>query len=334
MFRSKKVAIDLGTANTVVMVNGQVELEEPTVVAYDKEDRKILAVGLEAKEMIGKVPDGVIASRPMRSGGIANYRATEALLKRFIHKTIGKGSLVRPEVIISTPAGVTSVEERAVIQALSAAGAGKAFLLPEPIAAAIGAELPIHTSSGNMIMNMGGGTAEIAVLSLNGLVSFQSKRGAGDALNESIQAYTKKRLGIELGELMAEQVKMQIGSAIEMRSPDKMEITGINTRTGMPDSMEIDSNQVYEAMKPVLKDVLLSARKVLQDTPPGLASDIIERGIVLSGGTALLRNFDDLVVKALGVPAYVIDEPLQCVVRGLTYASENTELLRRSMKSI
>lgn len=332
MFRSKKIAIDLGTANTVVMIDGEVVLNEPTVVAYDKVTRKILAVGNEAKEMIGKVPDGVVASRPMKSGGIANYRATEALLKRFIEKSFGKSVLVKPEVVISVPAGITSVEERAVIQALNASGAGKAYLLPEPIAAAIGAELPIETSSGNMIMNMGGGTAEIAVLSLNGIVSFASQRGAGDALNEAIQSYSRKKLGLEIGELMAEKVKIEIGSATQTSEVKKLEISGNNTKTKLPESITVDSNQINLAIKPVLNQILMSARKVLKDTPPELAADIIDRGIVLSGGTALIKNLDDLVLTALGVPAYVVEQPLNCVVRGLAYSAEHIDQFGRSIK--
>ncbi len=334
MLRSKRIAIDLGTANTVVMLdNRQIVVREPTVVAYSKVDRKILAVGQEAKEMLGKVPEGVEASRPMQSGAIANYRATEALLKRFMQKAVGRNSFLKPEVIISVPAGITSVEERAVLQALNASGAGRVYLLPEPIAAAIGANLPIHESTGNMIVNLGGGTAEVAVLSLNGIVSYVSKRGSGDALNEAIQKYVKKKHGINIGELTAEQIKIRIGSAVEERKPIYMEVKGSNSKSGMPEMVTLDSNQICEAIRPVLIQIVMSAKDVLEKTPPELASDIIDRGIVLSGGTALLRNIDDLMVTALGVPAHVVDEPLDCVVRGLGFALENLDQLKRSMRS-
>jgi rod shape-determining protein MreB len=333
MFRSKRIAIDLGTANTVVMLeDGTVVVQEPTVVAYSLPDHKILAVGLEAKQMLGKVPEGIKASRPMRDGGIANYRATEAMLKRFIQKAIGDRNFLKPEVIISVPAGITSVEERAVIQALAAAGVGKSYLLPEPIAAALGAELPIHESAGNMIVNLGGGTAEIAVLSMNGIVNHSSKRGAGDAINSAVVRHLRKQYNLVIGEQMAERIKFEIGSAVELGQPLKMEVKGSDASTGMPRSIDFDSNQLVTGIRPVLTEIVSEVIAVLEKTHPELTSDIIDRGIVLSGGTALLRNFDELMAKAVGVPTHVADEPLLCVVRGLNLALRNIDILKRSFK--
>jgi len=333
MFRSKRVAIDLGTTNTIVMVQDKgIVLQEPTVVAVSPSERKIIAVGQEAKEMLGKVPENIEARRPLRSGGIANYLIAEAMLKRFLEKALGRVRLNRPEVIISVPAGLTSVEERAVIQALNAAGAGKIYLLPEPIAAAIGANLPINTSSGNMIVNLGGGTAEIAIISLNGIVTYESKRGSGDAINEAIMNYVRKQHGLLIGEQMAEKIKIEIGSAVPLPQPLEMEVRGRNLKTGLPDTIKLNSNDVVESIKTVLSEIIYSVRNVLEKTPPELASDIIDRGIVLSGGTSMLRKIDELFTKAIGVPAHVVDEPLLCVVKGLTIALQNVDALKRSFK--
>jgi len=307
-------------------------LQEPTVVAVSPSERKIIAVGQEAKEMLGKVPENIEARRPLRSGGIANYLIAEAMLKRFLEKALGRVRLNRPEVIISVPAGLTSVEERAVIQALNAAGAGKIYLLPEPIAAAIGANLPINTSSGNMIVNLGGGTAEIAIISLNGIVTYESKRGSGDAINEAIMNYVRKQHGLLIGEQMAEKIKIEIGSAVPLPQPLEMEVRGRNLKTGLPDTIKLNSNDVVESIKTVLSEIIYSVRNVLEKTPPELASDIIDRGIVLSGGTSMLRKIDELFTKAIGVPAHVVDEPLLCVVKGLTIALQNVDALKRSFK--
>jgi rod shape-determining protein MreB len=330
----KRIGLDLGTSNTLVFVEGKgILINEPTVVAVSVEDRKILAVGQEAKEMIGKVPENIIAKRPLRDGVIASYRLTESLLKYFINKAIGGVRLFKPEVMISVPAGITTVEERAVIEAAVSAGAGSVFLLPEPIAASIGAKLPIDTSAGNMIVNMGGGTSEIAVISMNGIVSFDSVRISGDALNESLGNYIRKEKGLLIGEQMAEKIKITIGSAIQMERPLKMEIKGRDASSGMPKSMIVSSNDIVDAFSPVLKQILSAIRGVLEKTPPELASDVIDRGMVLSGGTALLRGIDDLFTKAIGVPAHVVDEPLFCVVKGTGEALKHMDLIRRSLKS-
>jgi rod shape-determining protein MreB len=313
----KKVGIDLGTANSVVFVEGKgVVLIEPTVVALDIKDYSILAVGQEAKDMIGKTPDNIIAKRPMRSGVIADSRVTEALLKYFFNKALGSRRLLKPEVVISVPAGITSVERRAVLRAASNAGAGKVYLIPEPLAAAIGAGLPIHKSSGNMIVNMGGGTSEIAVISLNGIVEFNSLRVAGDALNDAITSYLRKQYNLVIGEQTAEWIKMQIGSAMELEKPEELEIRGRDSTGGMPRSIVVNSNDVAKSLRTPLSQIVQSIKSVLEKTPPELSADIIDRGMVMSGGTAQLKGLDKLFTKATGVPAYVAEDSIYCVAKG------------------
>jgi rod shape-determining protein MreB len=320
----KKLGIDLGTANSMVFLEGEgIVLVEPTVVALSVENFKVLAVGLEAKEMIGKTPDEIIVKRPMRSGVIADSRVTEALLSYFFSKALGGMSrFFKPEVMISVPAGITSVERRAVLKAATAAGARKVNLIPEPLLAAIGAGLPIETSSGNMIVNMGGGTAEIAVISLRGVVEYSSLRVAGDALNEAIIAYLRKRHGLLIGEQTSEQIKIKIGSAMKVEQPKSMEIKGRDAASGMPRSMILDSNEVAEALRIPLNQIIAAIKSVLERTPPELSADIIDRGMVMSGGTAMLKNLDKLFTKATGVPAHVADEPLYCVAKGTGKALE------------
>jgi len=319
----KRIGIDLGTANSIVFVEGQgVVLIEPTVVAIDTTNYNVVAVGKEAKQMLGKTPDNIIAKRPLRHGVIADSRVTEALLKYFIGKTLGNIRFFKPEVVISVPAGITSVEKRAVIKSAMGAGVGKVHLIPEPLAAAIGAGLPIHTSSGNMIVNLGGGTAEIAIISLNGVVEFSSLRVAGDSLNESIIAYMRKTHGLLVGEQTAEKIKIKIGSALKVENPKSMEIKGRDSTGGMPRALTIDSNEIAEAMKAPLTQIIQAVKAVLERTPPELSADIIERGMVMSGGTSMLANIDKLLTRATGVPAHVADEPLYCVARGTGKALE------------
>jgi len=329
----KRIGLDLGTSNTIVYVEGKgVVINEPTVVAVSVEDRKILAIGEEAREMIGKVPENIIARHPLREGVIASYRLTEALLNYFINKAIGKVRIFKPEIMISVPAGITTVEERAVIEAALTAGAGNVYLLPEPIAAAIGAKLPINTSAGNMIVNIGGGTTEIAVISMNGIVSYDSVRIAGDTLNEGLINFIRKEKGLMIGDQMAEKIKMAIGSAVKMKTPLKAEMKGRDLSTGMPKAMMLDSNDIVDAFTPILKQILSAIRGVLENTPPELASDVIDRGMVLSGGTAQLRGIDELFTKAIGVPAHIVDDPLLCVVHGTSEALQNLDVIRRSLK--
>jgi len=328
----KKVAIDLGTANSLVAISGKgIVLKEPTVVAVSIEEKKILAIGAEAKGMLGKVPGNIKAFRPLKQGVIASYQLTESFLRALLNKALGKNRFFKPEVMISTPAGTTSVEERAVIEATASAGAGKVYLIPEPLAAAIGAGLPISTSSGNMIINMGGGTSEIAVISMNGIVSYESKRVAGDALNDAIISYMKKRFNLLVGEQMAEKIKMEIGSALPDSKPKETEIRGRSATGGLPTSIIINSNDVTEAIKDVLNDMILSIKRVLEKTPPELSSDIIDKGMVLSGGTALLRNIDELFTRSTGVPAHVIENPLDAVINGTLDALDHVDVIRRSL---
>jgi rod shape-determining protein MreB len=319
----KKVGIDLGTANSIVFVEGQgIMFMEPTVVAIDVTNYQVIAVGQKAKEMIGKTPDNILVKRPLRNGVIADSRVTEALLKYFLNKALGNIRLFKPEVVISVPAGITSVERRAVIKAALAAGASKIHLLPEPLAAAIGAGLPIHTSSGNMIVNLGGGTAEIGVISLNGVVEFASLRVAGDAFNEAIISYLRRTHGLLIGEQTAEQIKIEIGSAMKVEKPKRMEVKGRDSTGGMPRSLVIDSNEIAEALKNPLSQIIMAIKRVLEKTPPELSADIIDRGMVMSGGTSMLANMDKLFTKATGVPAYVAEEPIYCVAKGTGMALE------------
>lgn len=319
----KKIGIDLGTANSIVFVQGEgISFVEPTVVAIDTSSYKVIAVGSEAKKMIGKTPENIIARRPLRNGVIADSRVTEALLKYFLNKALGKSRFFKPDVVISVPAGITTVEQRAVIKAATNAGARQVTMLPEPLLAALGAGLPIETSSGNMIVNLGGGTAEIAVLSLDGIVEYDSLRIAGDAINDSIINYMRKKKGVLIGEQTAENVKIKIGSAVEVRNPKSMEVRGRDIGAGLPKAISIDSNDIAYAVKRPLLSIINSIKGVLENTPPELSADIMDRGMVMSGGTSKLRNLDKLFTKAIGVPAHVADEPMYCVVKGTGIALE------------
>ncbi|KXK26683.1 MAG: Rod shape-determining protein MreB [candidate division WS6 bacterium OLB20] len=329
----KKVAIDLGTANSLVAVQGKgIVVTEPTVVAISLDDKQVLAIGAEAKEMLGKVPGNIVARRPIRQGVIASYKLTEAMITNLLNKALGRTRFFKPELMISVPAGVTSVEERAVIEAAASAGAGKIYLIPEPIAAAIGAKLPISTSAGNMIVNMGGGTSEIAVISMNGIVTYESKRVAGDAVNDSVINHMRRRHNILIGEQMAERIKIEIGSATLLDQPLEMEVRGRDATTGMPSSVMVNSNDVVDSIKTVLNQIIGSIKNVLEKTPPELSSDIIDRGMVLSGGTALIRNIDELFTKATGVPAHVVDNPLQTVINGISESLEHLDVIKRSLR--
>ncbi|MBN1618279.1 rod shape-determining protein [Candidatus Dojkabacteria bacterium] len=331
---NKRIGIDLGTANSIVFLEPQgVVLVEPTVVALNTDDYSVVAVGNEAKTMIGKTPDNIIARRPLRSGVIASYRITEALLKYFLNKTIGYSRLFKPDVMISVPAGITSVEKRAVRKAALSAGAKRVWLIPEPLAASIGAKLPIHTSSGNMIVNMGGGTTEVAVISLNGMVVYNSVRVAGDALNDALISYMRKHHGLLIGEQTAEEIKLKIGSALPIDNFMTMDVRGRDSTSGMPRSVEVTSNETVEALNYPLSKIIKAVKDVLEKTPPELSSDVINRGMVLSGGTAMLRNIDRLLTKATGVPAHVAEEPMYCVVKGTGEALKNLDILQKSLDS-
>ncbi len=327
----KRLGIDLGTANSLVYLVGQgLVLNEPTVVAVGVDDGAVVAVGNEAKAMLGRTPGNITASRPMREGVIADYEVTEAMLRYFIDKVCGSSRLFKPEVMICVPAGVTQVERRAVLDATLSAGAKLAYLIDEPLAAAIGARIPIANPSGNMIVDIGGGSTEAAVISLGGVVTHRSARVAGNKLDEAIQSYVKKKFNLLIGENTAEEIKIQIGSAV-LSENKTMEVRGRDAATGLPRMINLTSAEVVEAITPVLNQIVTALKGVLEETPPELASDIIDRGIVLSGGTSLLRNLDKLFTQTLGVPAHVADDPLFCVVKGCGIAMENIDLYRKSV---
>jgi rod shape-determining protein MreB len=328
----KNIAIDLGTANTLVWVAGEgLIANEPTVVAISSEDNKVVAVGEDAKRMLGRTPESLIASRPMREGVIADYQVTEAMLRYFIGKVMGRFQFIKPNVMICVPAGCTQVERRAALDATLSAGAAHAYLLDEPLAAAIGAGIPVSAPSGHMIVDVGGGAAEAAVISLGGVVVHKSVRVAGNKVDESIQNYLKKKHNLIVGDQTAEDIKIKIGSATPLPKEEKLEMSGRDLVFGLPRSLIITSSEVTEAMRATLLQIIGAVKAVLEDTPPELAADIIDKGIVMSGGTSLLRNFDKLMTEETGVPAHVAEDPMLCVVRGTGLVMENIELWKRSV---
>lgn len=328
----KRIAIDLGTANTLVWVAGQgIVANEPTVVAISSDDSKVVAVGEDAKRMLGRTPETLIASRPMREGVIADYRVTEAMLSYFIGKVAGRFQLFRPDVMICVPAGCTQVERRAALDATLAAGAAHAYLIDEPLAAAIGAGIPVSAPSGHMIIDMGGGAAEAAVISLGGVVVHKSVRIAGNKIDEAIQDYMKKKYNLIVGDQTSEEIKIKIGSATKLPKDEKLEISGRDLVFGLPRSVVVTSTDVADAIRSPLMQIIGAVKAVLEDTPPELAADIIDKGIVMSGGTSLLRNFDKLLTDETGVPAHVAEDALLCVVRGTGVVMENIELWKRSV---
>ncbi len=334
MFKSfnKRLGIDLGTANSLVYLAGEgVVLNEPTVVAIALDDNHIVAVGNEAKEMLGRTPGNIVATRPLREGVIADYMVTEAMLRYFIQKVAGKSLFFKPEVMICVPAGVTQVERRAVLDATMAAGAKIAYLIEEPLAAAIGAKIPIAHASGHMIVDIGGGSTEAAVISLGGIVVNKSARVAGNKIDEAIAQHIKKRYNLIIGERTAEEVKLQIGSAVAFPKETKLEVRGRDVASGLPRVVEVSSKEVHDAILPVLMQIIDAVKEVLEETPPELGADIIDKGIVLAGGTSLLKHFDTLMTKITGVPCHIAEDPLLCVVKGTGVALENIELYRRSV---
>ena len=331
---SKRVGIDLVTANSLVYLAGSgIVLNEPTVVAVTTDDHRVLAVGNEAKEMLGRTPGNITASRPMRDGVIADYVITEAMIRYFLDKVCGSSRLFKPEVMVCAPAGVTSVEKRAILDATLSAGARTAFLIDEPLAAAIGAKIPIANPSGNMIVDIGGGTTEAAVVCLGGVVVHSSVRVGGNKIDEAIQSYVRRKHNLIIGERMAEEVKIKIGSATKLKPSDvqKTEVRGRDAFTGLPKTVEITSEEVTEAMEDIIRKIVTAVKGVLEQIPPELASDIIDKGIVMSGGTSLLRNLDKSLTDSLGVPAALAENPLLCVVLGTGLALENLDLYKRSV---
>ena len=331
----KHIGVDLGTVNVLVYVKGKgIVLSEPSMVAIAVEDNKIVAVGEEARAMMGRTPENIEVMRPMRDGVIANYVVTEAMLRYFITKVCGRFRLFRPVVMVTVPVGVTSVERRAVHEAAVQAGGKEAYLIPEPLAAAIGAGLPIGTPTGNMVVDIGGGTTESAVISMNGIVVSSSVRVGGDEMNEAIVTYVRKKYNLIIGEPTSEEIKFQIGSAMPLEEELTMDVQGRDQVAGLPKTIQINSGEVTEAIAEALLAIVGVVRAVLEKTPPELASDIIDRGMVLVGGGALLRNIDRLLTKETGVPCSVAEDAMACVAKGAGRALENYHVLKRSMSSL
>lgn len=334
VFFIKKLGIDLGTANTLVFVPSEgVVLNEPSVVTVSMPDNRVVSVGNDAKVMVGKTPDDIIAYRPMKDGVIADYHITEAMLRYFINKALGKWNLFKPEVMISVPAGVTSTERRSVIEAAVKAGARAAYVIKEPILAALGAGIPIQEPTGHMVVDIGGGTTDAAVISLGGIVASTSVKVAGNKIDQAIADYIKKTYNLAIGERTAEDIKIAIGSAVPLEKEDEYEIKGRDMLTGLPRSVDVTTNEIVKAMDPELREIMKAIKSVLQETPPELASDIIDHGIVMTGGSSLLRNIDELVQRATGVKARIADEPLLCVAKGTGIALEHLEVYKKSVLS-
>jgi len=330
----KQIGVDLGTVNVLVHVQGKgIVLQEPSVVALSISDNRIVAIGREALAMIGRAPESIEVLRPMRDGVIADYVVTEAMLRYFISGVAGRFRLFRPEVMISVPVGVTTVESRAVHDAAIQAGAKNAHLIPEPLAAALGAGMPIHTPTGNMVINIGGGTSEAAVISMNDIVVARSVRVAGNRMDEAIAAYLRRKYNLMVGERTAEEIKIEIGSAIPLEELT-MEARGRDQVAGLPRIIEVSSGEVTEAIAEPLAAIVSVVKSVLEETPPELAADIIDRGMVMTGGGSLLRNMDRFLAKETGVPAYLADQPMACVALGAGKALENYHLLKKSLPEL
>ena len=326
---SKDIGIDLGTANVLVTLKGKgIVLNEPSVVAIDRKTHKILATGHEAKEMLGRTPEQIRAIRPLKDGVIADFTATQLMLKNIIYKICQRYNIGKPRVVVGVPSGITEVEERAVEEAILQAGAKEVYLIEEPMAAAIGAGLEIAEPSGNIIVDIGGGTTEVAVISLGGIVVSNSIRIAGDELNEDIINYVKREMNLAIGETTAEQIKKEIGCAMPLVTDSSMDISGRDLTTGLPQTVKITSSQVEEAMKESIIKIVDVVRITLERTPPELSSDIIKKGIVLAGGGALIKNIDKLIMEKMEMPVYVADDPLGCVVKGTGKTLEDLERLK------
>jgi rod shape-determining protein MreB and related proteins len=329
-FFSKKLGIDLGTVNTLVFVPGKgVVLNEPSVVAVLLEDNSILAVGNEAKEMIGRTPEAIIAYKPMKDGVIADYKVTEAMLSYYMKKAMGGWSFIKPEVLISVPAGVTSTERRAVIEAAIKAGAKNAYVVKEPILAAIGADIPIYEAKGHIIADIGGGTTDVAVISLGGIVASTSVKCAGNKIDESIADYIKKTFNLAIGDKTSEEIKIQVGSALPVDEELSMMIKGRDLISGLPRSVEIKTNEIVKAISRELREIVKAIKDVLQETPPELAADIIDHGIIMTGGTSSLRNLPELIFRRVGVKTTLAKDPLYCVARGTGIALERLNAYKK-----
>lgn len=332
---TRRIGIDLGTANVLVYVPKRgIVINEPSVVAINRENNRIVAVGAEAKEMLGRTPDNIIAYRPLRDGVIADYHITQAMIRHYINKVSAGMNLRRPDVMVSVPAGATSTERRAVIDATLSAGARAAYIIQEPVAAAIGAGIPIASAAGNMVVDIGGGTTEIAILSLGGVVAKSSTRVGGNKIDSAIAEFIRRRYGLAIGDRTAEVIKKNLGSALPIAKDPTLEIRGRDTIAGLPKTITIHSNEITKAIEPELEKIILAIRAVLEQTPPELSSDIIDRGMILTGGGALLKNLDRLLTKVTGVPCVVAEEAILAVAKGTGIALDNLEEYKRSLAGV
>ena len=327
-----RIGIDLGTKNSLVFVPKKgIVLDEPTVVAVSLTENTILAVGEAAKEMTGRTPDTIRVYRPMKDGVIADYRVTLAMIRYFLKKTVPGYQFFKPEVLISVPAGITSTEKRAVIEATTKAGAKAAYVAKEPILAAIGAEIPIHSTSGHMIVDIGGGTTEVAVISLGGIVGSTSLRVAGDKMDQAISDYIKKKYNLAIGENTAEEIKIKIGCAIPLKEEATIEIRGRDLAAGLPKNIKLTSTEISEALQEPLGEIVMIIKALLRETPPELSADIMDKGMIISGGGALLKNIDQLISQTTGVPCFVAQDSLTCVARGAGVVLDNLDVYKRSV---
>jgi len=329
---SRKIGVDLGTCNSIVFTPQKgVVLNEPSVVAVSIFENKILAVGREAKEMTGRTPDAIRVFRPLRDGVIADYRITEAMLKYFIKRGVSNFRFLKPELLIGVPAGITSTEKRAVIEAGMTAGAKGVYVAKEPILAAIGAGIPINSCSGHMIIDIGGGTSEVAIISLGGIVASRSLRVAGDKLDAAIADYIKRKHNLAIGEQTAEEIKIKIGTALPEKEEREIEIRGRDLISGLPHNIKVSSGEVCEAISERLSEMVQVVKEVLRETPPELAADIMDKGMIISGGGALLRNIDELIAEATGVPCFLAEEPLLCVAKGTGAVLDNLDVYKQAI---
>ncbi|MBI4022946.1 rod shape-determining protein [Candidatus Berkelbacteria bacterium] len=328
----RRLAIDLGTTNVMVHVPGQgIVINEPAVVAVEAQTNQVMAIGQEARDMLGRTPESIVAAHPLKDGVIANYRVTQAMLRYFVNKLGGRIRFVRPEIVISVPAGATNTEQRAVIDACIAAGAKAAYVIKQPVAAALGAGIPIASPSGHMVIDIGGGTSEVAVISLGDVVASSSVRVAGNAMDDAIASYVRKKYSLLIGRRTAEDVKMKIGAAMNLKKELTMEVSGSNAVTGLPESVLVHSSDVVTAVREPLGEIIEAVKQVLQKTPPELASDVMDKGVVLTGGGSLMRRLDDLLTKVTGVPCQLAEEPVLCTVKGTGIAAEHLDAYKRSV---
>lgn len=328
----RKIAIDLGTTNVLVFVPKKgIVVNEPSVVALQASNNQVMAIGEEAKRMIGRTPESIIAASPLKDGVIANFRIAEAMLRYYINKVSGNIRLLKPDIMVSVPAGITSTERRAVIDACNAAGAKQTYVIKQPLAAALGAGVPIAAPTGNMIIDIGGGTSEVAVISLGDVVASSSVRVGGNQFDAAIAQYIRKKHNLIVGEQTAEEIKIKIGSAQSPKKESKMEVSGSNAISGLPESIMVTSEEVVKAIKTPMLGIINAVKDVLQKTPPELASDVMDKGIILTGGGSLLRHIDTLLTKVTGVPCEVANDPIECVVKGSGIAIESLEAFKKSV---